>query len=193
MIEASPLIPHAKESMMINIIITGIDPAELSDDVLSVPGINIVRANQTKCLTEPSNGLLILRRSKNGVTDPLHAGRAGSEPDDLSGAVQRRDARINRLTHHMDRLNGVDAVDNLDRIPVGFYQTDSLATARFVDALDIRCARVFRDGFEVVLVAHHPCEANELGIAPFGDMNVVCWIGAAHVKRRGRPGRSHHA
>jgi hypothetical protein len=102
-------------------IIAGIDPTELTNDVVLVPSINVVRANQTKCVEEPTDRLLVLWRPEDGVSDPLHTGRPGGEPNDLTGPVKRRGTtRIDRLTHHMDRLHGFDTVYDLDRVAVGF-------------------------------------------------------------------------
>jgi hypothetical protein len=42
MIEAGALVPHAEEGVVINLIVAGIDPAELANDVLPLPGINVV-------------------------------------------------------------------------------------------------------------------------------------------------------
>src|ERR1700689_3038934 len=55
MIEASTFISHTEERVVVNIVVAGIDPTELPDDVVFVPGINVVRADQTQCLAEPAN------------------------------------------------------------------------------------------------------------------------------------------
>jgi hypothetical protein len=71
MIEAGAFVPHAEEGMVINIIIAGIDPTELTNDVVLVPGINVVRVNQTKCFAEPADSLPVLRRAEDGVANPF--------------------------------------------------------------------------------------------------------------------------
>src|SRR5262249_50829683 len=91
MVEAGSLILHAEERMMIHIIITSIDSAELTNDVLFLPSVDIVRADQTECLTEPANGLLVPRGAKDCVADPLHTGRTSGEANDLASAVQGLD------------------------------------------------------------------------------------------------------
>src|ERR1700733_5163675 len=68
MIEASTFISHTEESVVVNIIVAGIDPTELPDDVVLFPGIHIVRADETQCLAEPANRLLVLRRPEDGMT-----------------------------------------------------------------------------------------------------------------------------
>jgi hypothetical protein len=52
MIEPRPIIPYAEEGLVIDIIIASIDSAKLTDDVVLVPSINIVRADQTKCFAK---------------------------------------------------------------------------------------------------------------------------------------------
>jgi hypothetical protein len=41
-VQAGSLVPHTEEGMVINVIIAGIDPTELTDDVLLLTGINVV-------------------------------------------------------------------------------------------------------------------------------------------------------
>jgi len=42
-VQAGPVIPHAEEGMVINIIFAGINPAELTYDFILIAGINVVR------------------------------------------------------------------------------------------------------------------------------------------------------
>ena len=193
MIEAGAFVPHAEERVMVDVIVAGVDPAELADDVVLVAGVDVVRADQAERLAEPADGLLVLRRAEHGVADPLHARRAGGEADDLAGAVQRLDTGVDRLAHDLDRLRGLDAVHDLDRVAVRFGQADALAAAGFVDVLDPRRAGELRDRLEVVLAADRPGEADESGIALLGDVDVVRRIGAAHIQRRRCSRRAHHA
>jgi hypothetical protein len=134
-VQTGAFIPHAEEGVMVNIIVTGIDPAELTDDVLLIPDINVVRADQTERLAEPAHRLLVLRGAEDGMTDPFDTGWPSSEPNDLTGPVQRRGTAIDWLTLYVNRLRGLNAID-LDRVAVGFRQADPLTAAGFIDALD---------------------------------------------------------
>ena len=52
---------------------------------------------------------------------------------------------------------------------------------------------MFGDLLKIVLIRHGPGEAEEPGIALFGDVDVVVRIGATHVQRGGSAIGPHHA
>src|SRR6202012_5980556 len=97
-------------------------------------------------------------------------------------------AGVDGLALHLDGPGGLDAVYDLDGVAVGFLDADALAAAGFVDVLDAGGAGVFAEGVEVVFRFSEPGEAEEGGVAAFGDVDVVHRVGAAHVERVGRPG-----
>ena len=97
------------------------------------------------------------------------------------------------LRGHGNRRQRLDAVHDFDLIAVGLAQPHAPAAAGFVDGLDRRGARRFRDTPEIILVPGVVREADELGIALLGDVQVMHGIGAAHVERRRRARRADHA
>src|SRR4051794_15688205 len=129
MVEAGARIPHAKERVVVDIVVAGVDPAELTDDVVLFAGVHVVRTDQTKSLAEPANGLLVLRGAEHGVANSFDAGRTRGDAHDLARPVQRLDAGVDSLTHDLDRLHRLDAVHDLDGISVGLLQANALAAA----------------------------------------------------------------
>jgi hypothetical protein len=127
------------------------------------------------------------------MADPLHARRAGSESDHFAGPLQRFHTGVDRLPHNLDRCNGFDAMHDLDRVAIRLGQADPLAAAGLVERLDARCAGQFRRRLQFLLAGNRPGEAKTLRVTLLGDMDVVHRIGAAHIQRRRRARRAHHA
>jgi hypothetical protein len=96
------------------------------------------------------------------VADSLHTGRPGGKPNALTGAIEGCDTRVDRLAHDLDRLCGLDAVYDLDRVAIGFRRADPLAAAGLIGGFDARRTGQLRDRAEVVLLARGPRKANEM-------------------------------
>lgn len=110
------------------------------------------------------------------MSDPLHTGRSSGEPDDLTCLVEWRNTRRDRLPQHLGRLQGLDALNDLDRVAVRFAQSNLLAAAAPIDGFDTR-----RAGHrEIFLVAHGPGKADELRIV----FSVTWILYAGSVPRR---------
>ena len=60
-VKAGSLVPHAEERVVVHVVVAGIDPAELADDVVLLAGINVVRVDQPQRLAEPAHRLLVAR------------------------------------------------------------------------------------------------------------------------------------
>ena len=63
---------------MVDIIVAGVDPTELTDDVALFAGVYVVRTEQTQSIAEPADGLLVLRGAEDGVANSFDTGWTGA-------------------------------------------------------------------------------------------------------------------
>ena len=127
---------HAEERVVVDVVVAGIDAAELTEDVGLLAAVDVVRPHQPQHVTEPLHGFLVLRRAHDGVPDTLHRRRPLLEPDQFPRPVQRRGAGVDRLTRHRNGSDRCDAMHNFDGVTVRFGHPHALAAAGFVDVLD---------------------------------------------------------
>src|ERR1700722_4422249 len=97
MVEAGLLVLEAEEDVMIDEVLAAIAAVERSDQVGLVARIDVVRADKSQGLAEPSHRLGKARRHQPPVPDPLDVAGAPGQAHQLAGPRQRRFAGVEPL------------------------------------------------------------------------------------------------
>src|SRR5207248_2033374 len=135
--------------VVVDIVITPVEPIERADDVGLFSGVELVRATEAEHLAIPAQCLVEVLGHNDKVAEPLNVRRASLDPEKLALAAVFVLARIDRGTLDRDRIQHLHAVDNFDLVSIGIGHADALATARLVDVLDRRRAVDAGYSFEV--------------------------------------------
>ena len=192
-IEARPLVHHAEERVVVDVLVAAVAPVERADDVVLVARVHVVRAEEAERLPEPLDRLPHLRRAEHAMPDALDRRRRFPEAHQHAGSTQRLGARVHRLFRDGDGRQRLDAVHDLDPVAVRLREPDALAAAGLVDALHGGRPRRLRHPLEVVLAAGAVRERQESGLPLLRHVEMVSGVRAAHVERARRPRRPDQA
>src|SRR3989442_438774 len=183
---------EAQEHVVIDKGLAAVAAVERGDDVVLGTGVDVIRTQEAEHLAVPLGSLFCALRHDDAVGDALHLRRPALQAHELAGAPQFLVAPVEHVLARRQAFELLHAADHFHLVAVRVVDSHALAAAGLVEVLDAGGPGRPGELFQVVFVIDEKGEADELRPPEVGDVQVVGWIGAAHVERvRGPLGADH--